>query len=183
MGQGKRRELLVDLTAWLSWLEQAGVLQPAVTRVLGARWSHAPDAARALEEARAFRADLRRAVERITQGKPVPRSIVETVNRLLRTRVGYAEVAKVRGGFTKRFHLEFHRPSDLLVPVAEAASDLFCHADFSLIKRCENSACILFFYDRTKNHARRWCSMQWCGNRMKAAAFYERRRALVKAQR
>jgi len=28
-----------------------------------------------------------------------------------------------------------------------------------------------------KINRRRWCSMRWCGNRMKVAAFYQRRRA------
>lgn len=31
------------------------------------------------------------------------------------------------------------------------------------------AACILFFYDTTKNYSRRWCSMSACGNRMKVA--------------
>jgi predicted RNA-binding Zn ribbon-like protein len=35
---------------------------------------------------------------------------------------------------------------------------------------------VLFFYDTTKNHARRWCSMAFCGNRHKVAAHYRRLR-------
>jgi predicted RNA-binding Zn ribbon-like protein len=62
----------------------------------------------------------------------------------------------------------------LIVPIAEAAADLLCHGDLSLVKKCGNPRCILFFYDTTKNHARRWCSMAGCGNRMKAAAHYRR---------
>jgi predicted RNA-binding Zn ribbon-like protein len=38
----------------------------------------------------------------------------------------------------------------------------------------------LYFYDTTKNHTRRWCSMTGCGNRAKAAAFYERKKSRVK---
>lgn len=48
--------------------------------------------------------------------------------------------------------------------------DLVCHADFRLIRACEGTACTLMFLDRTKAHARRWCSMAVCGNRAKAAA-------------
>jgi predicted RNA-binding Zn ribbon-like protein len=29
---------------------------------------------------------------------------------------------------------------------------------------CKNQACILYFYDTTKNHRRNWCSMGICGN-------------------
>lgn len=175
--KAQRRDLLPDLGAWLSWLVQAQVIDGETARTLDDRWAGKPAAERALAEVRDFRRAARETLDRIVQGKSVPRDVVELINQRLRARTGYVEVAKIRGGFTKRVHAEFAAPSDLLVPVAEAASDLLCDADFSLIRRCENHRCILFFYDQTKNHSRRWCSMQVCGNRMKVAAFYQRRRA------
>jgi predicted RNA-binding Zn ribbon-like protein len=174
--KGQRRDLLTDFGAWLAWLVQARVIDDATARTLGDRWAGKPAAERALDEVWDFRRILRETLERITQGKSIPREVVEAVNRLLRARTGYVEVTKVRGGFAKRVHAEFAAPGDLLFTMAEAAGDLLCDADFSLIRRCENHRCILFFYDQTKNHSRRWCSMQWCGNRMKVAAFYQRRR-------
>jgi len=62
----------------------------------------------------------------------------------------------------------------LLVPVAEAAATLLAQGDFTLIRRCEGSDCVLWFYDHTKAHRRRWCSMELCGNRTKVAAFRAR---------
>jgi hypothetical protein len=59
-----------------------------------------------------------------------------------------------------------------------ATLDLLCYADPSLVKKCEDAACVLFFYDTTKNHSRRWCSMSVCRNRMKVAAHYQRLRKL-----
>ena len=82
------------------------------------------------------------------------------------------------GGFEKRFQADFREPEQLLWPVAESASDLLCYADLTLVKKCENPACVLFFYDTTKNHSRRWCSMSGCGNRMKVAAHYQRLREM-----
>jgi predicted RNA-binding Zn ribbon-like protein len=35
---------------------------------------------------------------------------------------------------------------------------------------------VLWFFDRTKSHRRRWCSMAVCGNRHKAARFRASRR-------
>src|SRR5437867_3930953 len=81
-----------------------------------------------------------------------------------------------RNGFERRRLFQPREPIHLLVPVAESASDLLCHGDLALILKCENPRCILYFYDTTKNHARRWCSMTVCGNRMKVAAHYRRRR-------
>ena len=174
--KGQRRDLLTDFGTWLVWLVQARVIDDDTARTLADRWVGKPAAERALAEVRDFRGALRETVERIAQGKSVPRQVIEAINQRLRARTGYVEMTKVRGGFTKRVHAEFKAPPDLLVPMAEAASDLLCDADCSLIRRCENHKCVLFFYDQTKNHSRRWCSMQWCGNRMKVAAFYERRR-------
>jgi predicted RNA-binding Zn ribbon-like protein len=61
-----------------------------------------------------------------------------------------------------------------LAPVAEAVADLLANADFDLVRRCEGNACVLWFYDRTKGHRRRWCTSTGCGNRAKVAAFRAR---------
>ncbi|MEX5548886.1 ABATE domain-containing protein [Pseudomonas pergaminensis] len=62
-----------------------------------------------------------------------------------------------------------------LAPIAEAAATLLVEGDFNLIRRCEHPECILWFYDRTKAHKRRWCSMALCGNRHKVAEFRKRK--------
>jgi hypothetical protein len=41
-------------------------------------------------------------------------------------------------------------------------------------RMCANPECLTVFYDRSKNHSARWCSMQSCGNRNKVRAFRER---------
>lgn len=62
----------------------------------------------------------------------------------------------------------------LLGPVAEAVAQLLVEGNFTLVKQCDHPDCILWFYDRTKAHKRRWCSMALCGNRYKAAQFRKR---------
>ena len=62
-----------------------------------------------------------------------------------------------------------------LSPIAEAAANLLVAGDFNLIRHCEHPECILWFYDRTKAHKRRWCSMALCGNRHKVAEFRKRK--------
>lgn len=61
--------------------------------------------------------------------------------------------------------------ASLLGPVAQALAELLADGDFALVKQCEHPDCVLWFYDRTKAHRRRWCSMSTCGNRYKAAQF------------
>ena len=61
-----------------------------------------------------------------------------------------------------------------LAPLGEAALTLLAEGDFSLVRECEHEECSLWFYDRTKSHRRRWCSMALCGNRHKVSRFRER---------
>ena len=61
-----------------------------------------------------------------------------------------------------------------LAPVAEAVADLLADGDFNFVRHCEGNACVMWFYDRTKGHRRRWCTSTGCGNRAKVAAFRAR---------
>jgi CGNR zinc finger protein/putative stress-induced transcription regulator len=45
------------------------------------------------------------------------------------------------------------------------------------LKECAGDDCNAVFFDRSKNHSGRWCSMSTCGNRAKVRAWRERRRA------
>jgi predicted RNA-binding Zn ribbon-like protein len=45
---------------------------------------------------------------------------------------------------------------------------------WSRLKVCSNDACQWAFYDRSRNRSGKWCTMEVCGNRMKARAFRQR---------
>jgi predicted RNA-binding Zn ribbon-like protein len=42
------------------------------------------------------------------------------------------------------------------------------------IRVCAHEACVLHFFDTSRNGTRRWCSMAACGNRAKAFRHYAR---------
>ncbi|MFK4222738.1 CGNR zinc finger domain-containing protein [Streptomyces sp. NPDC019890] len=44
------------------------------------------------------------------------------------------------------------------------------------IRACAHEACVLHFFDTSRNGTRRWCSMAVCGNRAKASRHYARSR-------
>lgn len=44
------------------------------------------------------------------------------------------------------------------------------------LRACANDECRLFLLDRSRANTARWCSMQVCGNRLKARRHHERRR-------
>ena len=43
--------------------------------------------------------------------------------------------------------------------------------DWKRLKLCSSQTCRWAFYDRSKNHSSRWCTMASCGNREKARRF------------
>lgn len=69
--------------------------------------------------------------------------------------------------------------SQRLSRLAYAAAELLAEGDFNLVRKCESPECSLMFYDRTKSHKRRWCSMALCGNRHKVAEFRKRRQGVA----
>lgn len=174
--KGSPVDMLVDFSDMVNWLVQAQVLEEKEANEELLKWNGKPEGKDVFEQALAFRAVLYDMVERIVKGKPIQQSTIEEINKMLRHRVGYTQLTRVRSRFETRFHVESGNPIQLIVPVAESANDLLCYGDLSLIKKCENPVCVLYFYDVSKNHARRWCSMNICGNRMKVAAHYRRHR-------
>lgn len=174
--KGRIVDLLGDFSHLVEWLAETEVLDFAKAKETLRKWIGNPERERVLEQARELRAVLRVVIERIIEGKPIQKSAINEINKLLSNRIGYPQLIQARDGFKTKFYAESSEPIHLIVPIAEFASDLLCHGDFSLIKKCENPDCILYFYDISKNHARRWCSMNICGNRMKVAAHYRRHR-------
>ncbi len=43
-----------------------------------------------------------------------------------------------------------------------------------LVRECASERCTLIYEDVSRNHSRRWCSMDRCGSRAKAHTYYER---------
>ncbi|BCA56497.1 hypothetical protein W02_36370 [Nitrospira sp. KM1] len=168
-------DLLGSFDDLVAWLVQSEAIPAEVAKNVERRW-HGPAKARALDQARVFREMLRAMVERIAGGKSIPHTVIEAVNEALRYRAGYQQVRRHGDSFALERHAEVNDADQLHAMLAESAADLLCEQDLTLVKKCQNPACVLFFYDTTKNHARHWCSMNLCGNRSKVAAHYRRQK-------
>lgn len=171
---GQPVDLLQTFSDLVTWLVQAHFLNREEATQAERKWDGKPDGMRTLDQAREFRARLRQMAERIAAGKPVLPAAIEDINRMLRYHVGYPQLARLSGKFEEEFQAEPREANQLLGLLAKSASDLLRTCDFSLIRKCRNPLCVLFFYDTTKNHRRHWCSMSVCGNRIKVAAHYRR---------
>lgn len=78
-----------------------------------------------------------------------------------------------------RFVVEWDNPVALermLWPIALAATELLTSNDLARVHQC--AGCDWLFLDTSRNHMRRWCQMQACGNRAKVRRFLLRQRKL-----
>jgi predicted RNA-binding Zn ribbon-like protein len=174
---GRPIDLLATFSDLVAWLVHVHLLTGEEAKKIEGQWGRQAEGIQTVEQARAFRVTLREMVEQIAAGRPVPPAAIEAINEMLRYRIGYPQLTRRSGKFEQGYQVEFQEANQLLGLLAEAASNLLCTCDFSLIKKCQIPLCVLFFYDTSKNHARHWCSMTICGNRSKVAAHYRRHRS------
>ena len=172
MRDGERVDLLETVDDLWTWLAESGALTTESAKS-AARFVAA---GRALREAKALRAALRRMAEQMAGGDTVGSDVSVAVNEHLGRRIGRTLLAPGAGGWGLEFQAGDARGLDFLYAVALSAAELIANGDPGLVRQCESARCILYFYDTTKNHGRRWCSMDGCGNRHKASEHYRRRR-------
>jgi predicted RNA-binding Zn ribbon-like protein len=125
-----------------------------------------------LETTRILRETIRTLIEKRKAGKRINPGMLNKF--LAEARSQLELVATGNGKLDLKRRWERQTPEQILAPLAESAAELLATGDFSLVRRCDNDECVLWFYDRTKSHRRRWCSMATCGNRHKVAAFRKR---------
>jgi predicted RNA-binding Zn ribbon-like protein len=113
----------------------------------------------------------------LADGKSFPKIWVEPINEILRVTEGHDEL-KLRAD---TWRLEFiARESGLdwlLAAIARSAAELLVEGTQVPVRHCANPSCRLFFYDDSRTHRRRWCSMARCGNRSKVTSFLRRQAA------
>lgn len=60
--------------------------------------------------------------------------------------------------------------------ITSAAIDLLTSGQIKQIHRCAGDGCDWLFIDTSRNHLRRWCSMEECGNRAKMRRRQQRKK-------
>ncbi|WP_337010633.1 CGNR zinc finger domain-containing protein [Pantoea sp. AS142] len=143
-----------------AWLDQAG-LAPG-----DASPQYASGAL--LQAARQLRQIIRDNVQQHKAGDGVD---IQALNTWLGETTSHLLLTGERGALQFRRVYAGQTVMQRLGQVAEQAASLLAQEDFSRVRACEHPACTLWFYDRTKAHRRRWCSMALCGNRAKVARF------------
>jgi predicted RNA-binding Zn ribbon-like protein len=168
----------------VEFTRQAGALTPAEAKRLIADAEHRPEkAAQIHRRGVALREAIWRAFARIAQGEEPTGEDLKVIGGEAAAGLAHRQVRKVGSGFG----WEWPETDDLarpLWPIAIAASDVLTNdRDRELLRECSDGTCAWLFVDRTKNHTRRWCDMETCGNRAKQARLRQREKRLVRKAR
>jgi predicted RNA-binding Zn ribbon-like protein len=171
-------ERLFGYADLVSWSERAGTLAQGDARRLAAAARRQPGLAkRVLGQALALREALHRLLAALAAGKPpAPGDVARVQSWILRAQANAVLEFGAAGAcwVWRASPVALERP---LWPVARSASALLEAGGLDRLCYCPGRDCAWLFIDRSKNRARRWCSMATCGNRAKAERHYRRRTA------
>lgn len=127
-----------------------------------------------LAKARVLHAALNQSFDAISRGTPVTREFIGPINEALRITEGHDELVRVNSAWRLEFVAREEGLEWLLAAIARSAAEIIAEGPSAPLRVCANPTCGLFFYDASRTHRRRWCSMSRCGNRHKVAAFSRR---------
>jgi predicted RNA-binding Zn ribbon-like protein len=168
-------DLLPDYERFLAFCRQSGVITGQQMRKLLDGLS-ASDSRRVLKEVIDFREALYFLILSAVQDRRPDESHLRALNRILSEVRASDEVVWHKRRFDRRSREVTERPDGPLRQIVDAAVGLITSSDIDHVRECGEETCRWLFLDRSRNHTRRWCDMQLCGNRSKAKRFYARTR-------
>lgn len=169
----------------LNWLVQSGLCADSELEHLRAP-AHQANLDEVTESTREFREEFRDFVSTASDTSVVSpeHPMIDKINHFLAQGSQRLKIEVATGeqgnpsGETESVTLVsshvYQTPHDLLPRIAAACAHLIAEADFRYVRNCEGPTCTMYFLDVSKNHKRRWCTMEVCGNRAKAAAYRKR---------
>jgi len=172
---GEEVELLRSLADFFEWFREAGITDRPLDVSLIDSWASESNED-TFQAIRDFRETLRHTIDRMREGGEPSEDGIGAINTYRNRPFVRMTLRRESGGWQEVRQPRPKQPLDCLAPLAEDAAKLVTERDRDRIKKCSNPECVLYYYDVTKNDSRKWCSMDLCGNRMKARRHYERQK-------
>jgi predicted RNA-binding Zn ribbon-like protein len=162
----------------LAWSRHAGLLSDDQMQHLYQKAASDPGKAAAVfERAIALRGTIYCLFAAVAhQQTPLPADVT-ALNAWLVEAPGRPQLVSSGAGFVWQWQQDSNALDTMLWPIAWSAADLLTSPDLPRVRQCARSdGCDWLFVDTSKNHSRRWCSMNLCGSRDKTRRYYQRKR-------
>ena len=137
--------------------------------------SQPKQAAQVLRAAISLREALFRTFMALAHGGPGPASDLEFLEQAASEALTHRHIVRVNDSYEWQWE-DGLKLESILWPIATSAADLLVSANVAKVRECEAADCYWLFLDNSRNHSRRWCTMNACGNREKARRHYQRHR-------
>jgi predicted RNA-binding Zn ribbon-like protein len=172
--QGVKVDRFTSTSAAIDWLREQGLLHEPLEAEVDALRAPSPASDRALARIQRVRDALREIVTASVEGRPAAERAIDVVNRVMLTRQRFILVCGP-GGVLDHRH-EGDAIGDVLARLAERIARQVISPDADRLRICASPTCDWVFHDSSRTGRRRWCDMNTCGNRAKAARHRARAR-------
>lgn len=162
-------EILQSYSCLVEWSGLAGVLSADRTAELlkeGKR--RAAEAAVVLERAVTLREAIYDVFSAVAAKKSLDPRALATLNLELSSALCRRQVVGDPASFGWGWRGCESALDPMLWPIAVSAAELLTSEDLPWVRECQAKDCDRLFLDTSRTRRRRWCSMEWCGNREKA---------------
>ncbi len=170
-------EYLTSYAALVAWGQRVGILNDRQAENLLEEAGHHPTEADAMRErAVVLREAIYRIFASISAGLPAEEDDLAVLNAELARTLACSRLVPSGEGYAWDWIGAEDALDSVLWPVVRDAADLLTSEDLARVGQCADDRCGWLFLDTSRNHSRRWCSMEDCGNRAKARRHYQRSR-------
>jgi len=161
----------------VAWARAAGVASDrSARRLLSRAKKHPADADLALARAISLREAIYRIFVALMNDTLAQRTDLDELNGAISRLTGGVRLVQAREGFAWEWRVDDDALDSFLWPIALSAVELLLSEDRHWVGQCaDDRGCGWLFLDTSKNHSRRWCDMNDCGNRAKQRRLQERR--------
>lgn len=172
------REYLLEYSDLVTWGRYVEILTESKVQSLLQKAAQQPAIATIVfQRALTLREALYRIFSSVSEGKLPNSEDVAILNATLSEGMAQAQLLSTDESFVWTWSENNFALDTVLWSVARSAAELLTSEDLTRVKECPgNDGCGWLFVDTSRNHKRRWCDMEGCGNRAKARRHYERTR-------
>lgn len=174
-GESPIHEYLWNYRDLVLWSRHAGILgEQKARQLLRAADQNAAPAEAVYDRAIALRETLFRLFEDIAHARTPQADDLGQVHAAWKADLGHSRLLQTSNGFKLGWQ-DGTTLDCMLWQITDSAIKLLTSDRLDHLKQCRG--CDWLFVDRSRNHLRRWCSMDQCGNRSKMRRRYQREKA------